>query len=314
MDFGSVLLNAWKIIWKHKILWIFGILASCGSVNPNSGGSRVSYQGELPAQVSEFFQKMPDWQFVLLVLGIVAVIFILVILAVFLSTIGRIGMIRGTMHVDSGTKELLFGELFKGSMPYFWRVFGLNLLVGLMVFVIAVGFLVYAIIATISSLGLALICLIPSLCLIVPIMWFIEVLITQSSIAMVVDNLGILEGLARGWKVIWENIGVMAVMALILILGVSLAGGLIIGLPFFAVFGAVFANLITLQQIANRIWLFIALLIVYLPVMICLAGILRSYTESAWTLTYLRLTGRKVYEEPAPLEPLPAVPTPDSVA
>ena len=34
------------------------------------------------------------------------------------------------------------------------------------------------------------------------------------------------------------------------------------------------------------------LFLVYLPVLILLSGILRSYTTSAWTLTYLRLTAK----------------------
>jgi len=28
MDYGNVLSRAWQIIWKHKVLWIFGILAA----------------------------------------------------------------------------------------------------------------------------------------------------------------------------------------------------------------------------------------------------------------------------------------------
>jgi hypothetical protein len=27
-DFGKVLSRSWQIIWKHKVLWIFGILAN----------------------------------------------------------------------------------------------------------------------------------------------------------------------------------------------------------------------------------------------------------------------------------------------
>jgi hypothetical protein len=38
--------------------------------------------------------------------------------------------------------------------------------------------------------------------------------------------------------------------------------------------------------------------VMYLPVWIVLNGILTSYIESAWTLTYLRLTGRKAALEP----------------
>ncbi len=31
MDYGEVLSKAWKIAWKFKVLWIFGILAGCGA-------------------------------------------------------------------------------------------------------------------------------------------------------------------------------------------------------------------------------------------------------------------------------------------
>ena len=53
MDIGEVLSRAWQIIWKHKVLWIFGILAGCasggGGGNPGSG---VSWQSDkLPHQL-----------------------------------------------------------------------------------------------------------------------------------------------------------------------------------------------------------------------------------------------------------------------
>ena len=37
MEFGEILTKAWKIIWKFKILWVFGILSSCG----HGGGGAV---------------------------------------------------------------------------------------------------------------------------------------------------------------------------------------------------------------------------------------------------------------------------------
>jgi hypothetical protein len=39
----------------------------------------------------------------------------------------------------------------------------------------------------------------------------------------------------------------------------------------------------------------------YLPVLLVLSGILRAYIESAWTLTYMRLTNKPVAP---PLEPI----------
>ena len=39
-NFGEVLTRAWQIIWKHKVLWIFGILASCAR---GGGGGPAGY-------------------------------------------------------------------------------------------------------------------------------------------------------------------------------------------------------------------------------------------------------------------------------
>ena len=38
MDFGEVLTKTWKIIWKYKILWLFGIFASCSGGGGGGGG------------------------------------------------------------------------------------------------------------------------------------------------------------------------------------------------------------------------------------------------------------------------------------
>jgi hypothetical protein len=48
-------------------------------------------------------------------------------------------------------------------------------------------------------------------------------------------------------------------------------------------------------------WLIIAglCLVAYLPVLIVLGGILKAYIESAWTITYLRLTAKSNAIKPA---------------
>ena len=38
-NFGEVLTRAWQIIWKHKVLWIFGFLAGCGQGGTNFRGN-----------------------------------------------------------------------------------------------------------------------------------------------------------------------------------------------------------------------------------------------------------------------------------
>ncbi len=294
MDFGEVLSRAWQIIWKHKVLWIFGILAGCSSSNSGSGfsGSGTSWQtDQLPYQVERAINQIPEWQWGMIIGGAILLILILVILAIFLGTIGRIGLIRGTVQAEQGKEKLAFGELFSGSLPYFWRIFLLFLLVGLAMAVV--------IIALIFS-----ICLSPLACLMIPVAWAVGVILEQASVAIVVEDLGLTDGLKRGWEIVKLNAGTMAIMWLVLVLGIGLIGGLIIGLPLMLSLGPIFAALITGGE--RAIWGGMAVaaicFVAWLPFLIVLGGIMRSYIGSAWTLTFLRLTSTpETTEEPEPL-------------
>ena len=300
MDYGEVLSRAWQIIWKHKVLWIFGILVSCTSGNYGSGfsGSSSWQTDQFPNQFERTINQIPDWQIFFFVGLVMLVVLVLILLAIFLGTIGRIGLIRGTLQADQEVERLSFGELFSGSMPYFWRVFLLNLLVG-----IAVTVIVIALILTI--------CLAPLACLMIPIGWVISVILEQASVAIVSEDLSITDGLKRGWEVVKGNPGPYLIMWLILALGVSFIGGLIIALPLILAVGPVIAGIIT-GIIAEGAWpivsglVFAAICFVaYLPFLIVLGGILRSYVGSAWTLTFLRLTAPAASIGQEPGEPLP---------
>ncbi len=291
MDFGEVLSKAWQIIWKHKVLWIFGILTSCGGGSSASGNSgwRTSAQRN-DWNFQPMVNNIPEWQIALIIAIVLLVIFVLVVLAVFLSTVGRIGMIRGTVQGDRDAERLSFGELFSGSLPYFWRVFGLNLLVGL---AFALAVIIVVVPLAVSIIGW--ICLIPLICVMVPIGWFVGVLTEQANIAIVTENLGLVDGLKRGYEVLISNLGPMIIMWLILGIGFSLVGGLIIGLPIFFIIGPAVIGAISGNNNALGGGLLVTglCLVAYLPVFIVANGILQGYIRSAWTLTYLRLTGKR---------------------
>ena len=306
MDIGYVLTRAWQIIWKHKVLWIFGILAGCAN-SGNGGGSGSGGRtgdgggsGQVPPlfqPIVEFFENLTDVQIAIIVGVGFLIALVLIVLAVFLGTIGRVGLIRGTQQAEGGAASLVFGELFSGSMPYFWRVFGLGLLVGLLALLVGGSIAIMAILGTVATLGLGLICLIPLICILVPVFWFISVIVEQASIAIVLEDLGVMDGLRRGWEVVRANLGTMIVMALILTLGVGGIGGFIIALPIVlialpAIIGTAVGQMPTDQTLPAGWILAGVCFIAYLPVLILLNGILRSYIETAWTLTFMKLTGK----------------------
>ena len=307
-NFGEVLTRAWQIIWKHKVLWIFGILASCGqggSGGGNSGGgggnTGFDMQGpDLPPQVMHWFQVIEQNIQTYIAIGI-AVICVIWIIALFLSTIGKIGLIRGTSQADENEDGLIFGQLFSESTPYFWRVLGLTLILGLPVFIFALAVAVFAIFAVvgIASSGsgnepLAVFGIIPlvigCVCLLIPIMFVLRMIFRQAERAVVLEGMTVLPSLSRGWEVFRANLGPIIVMAIILGI-IGFVVGIVISLPILiVVIPAAMAFTFGNGQGTTPIIFITACVCLYAPVLLVLNGIVTAYIESAWTLTYMRLT------------------------
>ncbi len=302
MNYGEVLSKAWKTIWKHKVLWIFGILASCSGTNGSVGNVQSTYRGEAPPPFQRLFDqfaRLPEWQIALIVGITILLILILVIVTIFISTIGRIGLIRGAFQAEQDVEKLSFGELFGGSMPFFLRIFGLNLLVGLLGFLIALILVAPLIAFTLLTVGLGALCIVPLICVMIPIAWLIGLIIEQTNIAIVIEDLGILDGLRRGWYIVRNNLGPVILMGLILYLGISLIGGFIIGLPILFLLAPALVGIMsgTERALQGGALTSAICFIGYLPILLILSGILRAYIESAWTLTFLRLRSKPIVAE-----------------
>lgn len=290
-NFGEVLTRAWQIIWKHKVLWVFGVFAACsrgggsGGGGGGGGGGGTGPGGEPFPQLQRTFEQIEQWigdnpwiiaVFVLMVL-------VLVVLTIFIGTIGRIGLIRGTYQAERGAERLVFGELFSESMPYFWRVFGLSLLVGLAFLLLLLPLILFGVLTA----GIGFACIIPLICILVPVGFAVSVIIEQANAAMVLEDLGIQAGLRKGWDVVRANIGPMIALGLILLIGAAVVG-FVFAIPIFVavvpfIVGAASNN-------TSPIWIAVACCALYLPVLIVLNGILTAYIQTVWALAYMRLT------------------------
>ncbi|HAV76603.1 MAG TPA: hypothetical protein DCX53_04535 [Anaerolineae bacterium] len=308
-NFGEILTRAWQIIRKHKVLWIFGILASCGQGggggNSGRGGGNSGFQTQgpdLPPQVMQLFQSIEQNMTTFIAVGI-AVICLIWVLIIFLSTIGRIGLIRGTFLADGGEEKLIFGQLFSESMPYFWRMFALSLILALPILVLVgalfAGIIVFAVSASGGSDASALgaVAMVPlfigCLCLLVPVMFVIGMIVRQSQNAIVLEDMAVMPSLSRGWQVFRGNLGPVIVMAIILAI-IGFVVGLIVAIPILlVVVPAVLAFGLGEAQSMTPLIIAGVCLCLYIPVSLLLNGIAIAYIESAWTLTYMRLTQPK---------------------
>jgi hypothetical protein len=306
-NFGDVLSRAWQIIWKHKVLWIFGILASCsrGGSGGNSGSSwqqngNNGFGGtpNLPPQLLRLFETISE-NITAFIAIIVAIVCIFWIVAIFLGTIGKIGLIRGTWQAEGGAENLIFGQLFSESTPYFWRMFGLSLIVSLP-FLILIGALVAGGLVFGISLSqgndasaLGLVALVPffigCICLLIPLGFVISMIVRQAENAIVLEGASVLPSISRGWDIFRSNLGPIIVMAIILFV-MSLVAGFIIAIPvLIVVIPAVFAFVAGNAENWTPMIVAGVLLCLYTPISLLLNGILIAYTESVWTLTYMRL-------------------------
>ncbi len=292
IDLGKILTRAWQIIWQYKVLWVFGIFA--GFASGNGGGNSGSNNGDnsqftgnpeqMFGQVGDFFQE-----YLLIIIAICAALILLTFAFYALGMMGRIGILKGVYKVENGASSLIFAELWSESMPYFWRFFGLNFLVGFAFFIILVPFIAIAI----ATAGIGLACLLPLICLLVPVAWVVNVILEQAQASIVAEDLTMFDGFKRGWEIAKSDIGGMIVLSLVLGIGGGIIG-LIIALPIIvAVVPLVFSMGMSGFEMGNNLpptaWISLICCGIYLPVLLILNGVLTAYMKTSWALSYLQL-------------------------
>jgi hypothetical protein len=298
LDFAKVLTRSWQIIWQHKILWVFGILAgfASGRSSGNSSNNRSNYNsnGDTPpfsnGQLDQWNEQAREFiqQYLLIIIAVCLVILIISFVFYALGMMGRIGIIKGVQKVENGAEALRFGELWSESMPYFWRFFGLNFLLGLAFAIIIIPLVLVGVLTA----GVGFVCILPIICLLIPIGWAVSLILEQAQVAIVLENLSMLDGFKRGWEVAKANAGGVIVMALIL--GVaSFIVGIVIALPIIIAVIPVLISIPTLEDASSvpaSVWITLACCTLYFPILLLLSGILTAYTKTAWALTYMELT------------------------
>lgn len=295
IDLGKILTRSWQIIWNYKVLWVFGIFAGFangnGGSNSNSGSSNngdspFGNSDQITERAGEFFQ-----QYMLIIIAVCVVLVLLSLVFYALGMMGRIGILKGVYKVENGATSLMFAELWSESMPYFWRFFGLNFLVGLAFLLI----LLPAIGIGIATAGVGLLCLLPLICLLIPVGWAVNVILEQAQAAIVAEDLTMFDGFKRGWEIAKSDIGGMIVLSLVLGIGGGIIG-IVLALPIIAAVLPLVFSMGSFEMgnvLPPTAWFSLICCGLYLPVLIGLNGILTAYMKTSWALSYLQLTKPK---------------------
>jgi hypothetical protein len=145
LDISKVLSRSWHILWKYRILWIFGFFLAMGA-----GGSSPNFTGSYQMNKNDFrmghpwFQgsNFPHWlgetpeQIItmLITVGIVLLVVILfwAVISAFLRYVSEVTTIRAVNEYEATGVMRGFKQLWKnGWNRTAWHLFLINLLISL---------------------------------------------------------------------------------------------------------------------------------------------------------------------------------------
>ena len=310
MDYGEVLRKTWDISWRNKGLWLLGILAGCsasgrGNFGTSTSGVR-SYSFDSP-DFGRYDQATPFGDlgpiqgevFIPIFLGLLCLGLIVALIVFVLGVIGQGGLIAGFKRADDGA-TVSFSEAFGDGLQSFWKLAGIRVLFFIAGFVILLALILGTVLVGVATFGIGLLCLLPLICLLIPIGLGVDSYIILTMVAAVEEDLGAFEAFGRSWTTFKENPGPITLMILILIVGFGILGFLI-AMPFIALGFPIIAGAIMGTDAALISGIAISLLcaMVAIPLLIVAYGLLTTYTTGAWTLTYRRLNGTMGAELPA---------------
>jgi len=287
-DFSEILTRALKITWKHKVFWLFSAMPTMVSFLFVPFMFLPIFFSETDPYREPFFVDQPVY--VLLFIGFSLFISAL---SVVLYGISSSAVTLGVLQVDGGTEKMEVGKLFEDSKPYWWRVLGVLLLIGIGIsFIFMVVFGCMTMIGAVT-VGLGFICMMPFFLVIYPIMMVLYGFIEISQAAVVVDDIGVTDAIRRGWELVKVNFWRILLISFIVYMGISILSSIVV-LPFMTPFfffpflmegGQFEPNLRTIMLFMGGFSLILIL------VMAVIQGVTITFLKSTYTIVYLSLKG-----------------------
>ena len=315
MDHFKILKRSFTITWNYRALWVFGILLALTSAR--SGGSNGGTRSGIGP--GESGPNIPvEWINGLIIAGIAlaCIVLLLIVVGAVVRYISETALIRMVdQHEGTGEKIGVRQGFRLGWSRLALRLFLMDLLIGvsttvvflLALLVAAAPLLVWLtdseparILGTVLAIGLAVLIIFAGIVVAI----VLSLLLQFFRRAVVLENLGVLEGMRRGWQLVRQRLGDVVVMGVILfamglvwaivmipvIILLLLVAVVVGGLPALLVgtIVSLFTEGATPWIVAAIVGFPIFLLVIGAPSLF-LNGLVETYRSSTWTLTYREL-------------------------
>jgi len=301
MDYNKIITESFQIFWRHKALWIMGIVAAMCGQGDAGGGFKFNFQqnfrsGNKPPDfnVPPFVQDMVDNPIpyiIALVLGLLG----WWLLATIVGWTAQ-GALIGMVDEIDRTGATSLGQGWQVGSERFLSLFAIAILLALPGLILLIPFLIW-LVAFFAQIGVmtnknsnqifnslaptlfsGIACLLPLLCLSILLGFALSLLKIISMRSCVLEHLGAIDSLKRGWQVMRQKLG-YTVLTWFLLFVIGSFFGFIIAIP---VVLAVMNNGLSMVSIG-----LIALFVVVMTIISGgLGGILTSFNSTLWTKFY----------------------------
>ena len=289
MNYTALVNRSFAIAWKHRYLWVFGFFAGLGGNTLGNIGGRGGNE-----QAGRLFEWTASHPVLLLVIIMGGVILWCVLTALQSLSFGALIGATGDLLIDRAND---FDRSLEAGFRYFWRVFGLQLLLGLTILgIVAITVIPPLLLLLTKQTGLIILAVAWLVILALP---FIAAVATATVVWDFALRFGVLRdrkagnALGEGWRLFRNNLGrsaavwgVMAALGLAFSFAVMLAV-VMLGLPFL-IAGAI------------NPWLgIIPSVLIGLPLMIVMISMYGVFDVAYWSAVFLDLTTTAPADAPA---------------
>jgi len=132
IDYLAIIKEAWRITWKNKYLWWFGLMmAFSGGFGSNfsssnwKGNNGSGWEENVKQKISDWVALYWEW----IILGLILLVLLMMVFLI-LNVWGRGALVAtlGKITAKEPAKEpLKFKEGIKEGKKFFWKILGLNL-------------------------------------------------------------------------------------------------------------------------------------------------------------------------------------------
>ncbi len=332
MDYWNLLERTWRITWRYRMLWVFGILVALTSGGGGGGGGRgagfygggepefelgrFSMPGELPPRAMEGI--------VFFFVGLFLVLLLLGLIGMVVRYIANTALLRMVEdYEETGEKRGFKWGVAAGWSRAAWRLFLIDLLIYIplvVLFLIAITMALTPLLLWLTertALGIFGTVVTGGLIVVLALVGMLVVAVVELLRqffwrACTFEGLGVFEAIREGYAMVrrhWVQVLTMWVItigirlawgAFLIIVGLLLLllGATLGGIP--AIIVGILSRLVTEGVtpwvLAAAVGLPILVIVVSLPV-IFLQGIMETFSSTLWTLTYRELRAAERAEE-----------------